>query len=101
MICSRKINDEINVFANIFDNWLFGVIWVVICVLQVIMIQLAGKVMKVHNKGLTGTQWLLTTLPAFIVFVFNFLLKFVPDSIAPQLGDETEEAKQKSIKEYL
>ena len=101
MICSRKINDEINVFANILDNWLFGVIWVVICVLQVIMIQLAGKVMKVHNYGLTGEQWLMTSLPALIVFLFNFILKYIDDGYFPTLGDETEEAKEKSKKEYL
>lgn len=101
MICSRKINDELAVFAGIFDNWLFVVIFIAICALQVIMVQLAGRVMKVHNMGLTGEQWLFTTIPAFLVFIFNAILKFVPDWICPVLGDEEESDKEKAKKEYM
>lgn len=101
MICSRKINDELAVFAGIFDNWLFVVIFIAICALQVIMVQLAGRVMKVHNMGLTGEQWLYTTIPAFLVFIFNAILKFVPDYICPVLGDEEESDKEKAKKEYM
>lgn len=38
MICCRKINDELNVFAHIFENVYFGVVWIMICVLQVLLI---------------------------------------------------------------
>lgn len=31
MICCRKINDELNVFAHIFENFYFGVVWLAIC----------------------------------------------------------------------
>jgi len=31
MINCRKINDEKNVFAGVFDNYMFGLIWLVIC----------------------------------------------------------------------
>ena len=44
---------------------------------------------------------MITTVPALVVFLFNFILKFVPDYICPELGDESEDAKEKSKQEYL
>jgi Ca2+ transporting ATPase len=101
MICSRKIDDSYNVFAGICTNPLFILIWVVICAGQFLMCQYAGRVFKVHQSGLTGVQWLYTTLPALIVFVFNALLKFESiDQYCPQLGDEPEEDKVRALREY-
>ena len=100
MICSRKIDDKWNVFDGIFTNPLFVIIWVVICLGQFLMCQYAGRVFKVHKYGLTGVQWAYTTLPALSVFVFNALLKCVPDSICPQLGTETDDEKEVAAQEY-
>lgn len=102
MICSRKIQDQLNVFDGIFSNWLFGLIWVVICAGQCVMVQLAGRVMNCHRNGLTGTQWLITTLPALSAFFFNFILKFIPDSICEcvPIGDEDPKAAAKARQEF-
>jgi len=54
MICSRKIQDQLNVLDGVFSNWLFGLIWVIIIAGQCIMVQLAGRVMNCHRNGLTG-----------------------------------------------
>jgi hypothetical protein len=100
MICARKINDEFNIFKGILDNPLFIIIWIIIGLGQWLMVQLAGRVFKVHQKGLTLDQWLYTTLPALLVFVFNILLKFVPDHICPQLGEEPEGEEDIARAEY-
>lgn len=102
MICSRKIDDQFNVFDGIFSNWLFAVIWLVIIGGQCIMVQLAGRVMNCHRNGLTGTQWLITTLPALSAFLFNFLLKWVDDSVVAwvPIGSEDPEDVAKATEEY-
>lgn len=101
MICSRKIDDSLNVFDGICSNPLFIVIWVVICAGQFLMCQYAGRVFKVHQNGLNGIQWLYTTVPALVVFIFNALLKFeCLDEFCPQLGDEQEEDKAQAQREY-
>ena len=52
MICAKKINDEKNVFAGIFDNIMFIVIWAIIVVGQ-ILISLSGAFFKIHPDGLS------------------------------------------------
>lgn len=98
MICSRKINDQPNVFDGIFSNWLFLVIWIVICGGQIIMVSLAGRVMNCHTNGLTGKQWVITTVPALSAFIFNAILKCVPDRLFENLplGDEKIENVRKA-----
>ena len=102
MICSRKIDDQLNVFDGICSNYLFVLIWLVICGGQAVMVTLSGRVMNCHKNGLTGTQWLITTLPAISAFLFNFILKFVPDAVVEWLpiGDEDPEAAAKAKKEF-
>lgn len=103
MICSRKIQDQFNVFDGVFSNWLFVVIWLVIVGGQAIMVSLAGRVMNCHRNGLTGTQWLITTLPALTAFLFNFILKFVPDTVCAwvPIGSEDQADIDRATKEFL
>lgn len=102
MICSRKIQDQWNVFDGIFNNWLFGLIWFVIIAGQCVMVSLAGRVMNCHRNGLTRDQWLITTLPALSAFVFNAILKLVPDSIVAcvPIGNEDPDDVAKAIEEF-
>jgi len=66
------------------------------------MVTLSGRVMNCHKNGLTRTQWLITTLPAISAFLFNFILKFVPDEVVEwvPIGDEDPEAAAKARKEF-
>lgn len=100
MICCRKINDELNVFAHITENVYFAVVWIMICVLQVLLICFAGRVFKCHAGGLTWQQWLYTVLPGIASFLINFVMKFVPDSICPVLGSEEMDDVEQAEKEY-
>jgi hypothetical protein len=47
--------------------------------------------MKCHVNGLTGIQWAMCILIGTSGMILNFILKFVPDTIFPKLGTETEE----------
>jgi Ca2+-transporting ATPase len=53
MLASRKIHDEFNIFAGIFDNWVFIAVWIFIVVLQVVLTMYAGVIFEVHTEGLT------------------------------------------------
>ena len=57
--------------------------------------------MKCHINGLTGIQWAMSILIGASVMIINFILKFVPDSIWPQLGNESEEDIQKAKNDYI
>jgi Ca2+-transporting ATPase len=91
MICSRKINDEINIFEGITGNPSFLIVWTVIVVFQIVCIQLFGRFMSVHVNGLTAIQWIYCLVIALVTFPINIILKFVPDTMCPVLGEEEEE----------
>ena len=89
MICSKKIHDEKNVFAGVFDNVMFMVIWLIIVVGQ-ILISLSGSFFKIHSDGLSWQQHLQAIVLALSVFLVNFLIKFLPDNIICfQLGPDS------------
>lgn len=91
MICSRKINDEINIFQGITSNPAFLIVWTIIVVVQIFCTQLFGRFVSVHINGLTGTQWVICLVLALVTFPINILLKCVPDTMCPVLGDEDQE----------
>ena len=90
MICSRKINDQVNIFDGIFTNPAFMTVWIVILVVQIFCCQFFGRFVSVHLNGLTGSQWAYCILISLVTFPINFILKFVPDEICPVLGDEDQ-----------
>lgn len=100
MICSRKINDEINIFNGIFTNPAFMVVWIVIVIIQILCAQLFGRFVQVHINGLTGTQWAYCLLIALVTFPINLFLKFVPDAMCPMLGDEDPEDVKIAAEDY-
>lgn len=100
MICARKINDEINIFSGILSNPAFGVVWTIIVIVQILCCQLFGRFVSVHVNGLTGTQWIYCLVISLITFPINLILKFVPDTLCPVLGEEDPEDVQASINDY-
>ena len=90
MISSRKINDELNIFKDVTTNPMFMGVWLAICVLHFIIIQFGSIVMKCHVAGLTSQQWIWCLLIGSLALPINFVLKFVPDSIAFTMGDEEQ-----------
>lgn len=89
MIAARKIMDEVNIMSGLFTNTMFISVWIIILVGQVLITQLSGQFFQVHVNGLTTTQWIFSLIVSSTVLIVNFILKFLPDSIAPTLGDES------------
>jgi len=57
---SRKLKGEYNIFSGLFSNHLFMTISFITFALQVIMVLVAGKLLKIApSPGLTGKQWIL------------------------------------------
>jgi len=88
MICARKIHDEVNIFNGICTNPAFLIVWGIIVVFQICCTQFFGRFMGVHIKGLTMTQWIFCIVLSLITFPTNLLLKYVPDTWWPVLGEE-------------
>lgn len=100
MLAARKINDEFNFLSGIFTNAMFMTVWVIIVIGQVLIVQYGSKAMKVHITGLTMTQWIICTIVGSLSLVMNAVLKCVPESLFPQMGDETEEEVRISALDY-
>ena len=94
MLNARKINDEHNIFAGIGDNTMFLVIWLGIFIVQVWITQFTADVFQVARGGLSMTQWIICLWIGFSSWVVDFAIKFVPDTLCPELGK-----KRKTIDE--
>ena len=57
MINARKINDEKNCLSGIFNNYLFIVVFFIICGGQVIITLFGGYALKVSLEPLPGVCW--------------------------------------------
>jgi len=83
MINARKINDEKNIFAGLFSNPMFLVVWLLIVICQVIIIEFGSKAIKCAIGGLPWEHWVIAIVMGFISWVWSFILKFVPDTFCP------------------
>lgn len=100
MLAAKKINDEFNIFEGLLSNCMFCCIWVFIVLLQAVMVQLGGEPMSCHKEGLTAIHWAICLSVGVSSLGVNVLLKFVPESICPTLGDEDPEDVKKYFEEY-
>lgn len=89
MIASRKIHDEINVIEGICGNPLFVGLWIVIAGGQVAITQFGGVMFVVNENGLAPIQWAWSLGISISVVIIDFILKFVPDSVTPSLGQDS------------
>mmetsp|Transcript_14046 Transcript_14046/g.10119 ORF Transcript_14046/g.10119 Transcript_14046/m.10119 type:complete len:99 (-) Transcript_14046:107-403(-) len=83
MINARKINDEKNIFQNFFENKMFLFVWLAIIFLQVLIIEVGASVMQVSPGGLPWEHWLIACLLGVTVWIWELILKLIPDSLFP------------------
>ncbi len=76
-INSRVINDKLNIFERIFDNWMFMAVTGIELIIQICIVQYGGLVFKCSIDGLTQSQWMWCLGMASITFVVSFLMKLV------------------------
>jgi P-type Ca2+ transporter type 2B len=86
MLNARKINDEPNIFSGIGDNSMFLVIWIGIFIIQILITQFTADVFMVCRHGLTLTQWAICLTLGLSTWLVDFIIKFIPDSLCPELG---------------
>lgn len=88
MVCSRKINDERNIFDGFFKNSLYVSIIAAITITQIIISQFTADVFRCARGGLSITQWIICIVLGASVLPINFLIKFVPDKFGIELGNK-------------
>ena len=76
-INSRIINNNLNIFHRILDNWMFIAVTGTEMIIQFLLVQYGGLVFKCNKEGLTSSQWLWCIGLAATTFVVNFCLKFI------------------------
>ena len=76
-INSRVINNNLNIFHRILDNWMFLAVTSVEMLIQFLIVQYGGLIFKCNKEGLTLSQWEWCLGLASITFVVNFVLKFI------------------------
>ena len=76
-INSRVINNDLNIFHRILDNWMFVAVTSIEMLIQFLMVQYGGLIFKVNKEGLTLSQWEWCLGLAAITFIVNFVLKFI------------------------
>jgi len=86
MINCRKIHDEKNVFAGFMDNPMFLIIISIIIVVQVPITQFTADAFYVSRDGLSGIQWLISILIGASTLIIDFLIKFIPDTVCPEVS---------------
>ncbi len=76
-INSRVINNNLNIFHRILDNWMFLAVTSIEIVIQFLIVQYGGLIFKCNKEGLTVSQWEWCLGLAAITFIVNFILKFI------------------------
>ena len=76
-INSRIINNNLNIFHRILDNWMFIAVTSAEMFIQFLIVQYGGLIFKCNKEGLTVSQWEWCLCLAALTFVVNFCLKFV------------------------
>ncbi|KAG2196901.1 hypothetical protein INT47_005125 [Mucor saturninus] len=85
----RRIDNTINVFKDMFDNWIFLAIQVVVVVGQYLIVTFGGIAFK--TVPLTGEQWLITVLIGSLSIPVGTIIRLIPDCGCE--GKYNEEAK--------
>ena len=76
-INSRVINNNLNIFHRILNNWMFLAVTSIEMLIQFLIVQFGGLIFKCNKEGLTFSQWEWCLGLAAITFVVNFILKFI------------------------
>ena len=76
-INSRIINNNLNIFHRILDNWMFIAVTSGEMFIQFMLVQYGGLIFKCNKEGLTFSQWEWCICLASITFLVNFCLKFI------------------------
>jgi len=77
-INSRKLHDELNVFAGIFGHYLFATIILITLGIQILIVQFTGVFFHVHSGGLTLEQWGVCVAFGLGMFPWGLVMHLIP-----------------------
>ncbi len=86
---SRKINNEANVFENIFTNGMFWMVIVITIVLQIVLVEFAGPF--VSTTALNWYQYLISVAIGAVSLITYQLFRTVPPKLFLDIGGSTAE----------
>lgn len=80
MLNARKVNAEPNFLSGIFTSKLYMMVWTGICLMQVVLIEVMGRVsFEVSSTlPLNVDQWLMSLGFGFCALIWNFFLQAIP-----------------------
>ncbi|CAG8464180.1 6543_t:CDS:2 [Ambispora gerdemannii] len=73
---SRRLDHKLNIFKNILANRFFMAIFVIICVGQVLIVELGGAAFQVQS--LSGPQWAISVCLGFLSIPFGVIIRLIP-----------------------
>ncbi|KAF9971825.1 hypothetical protein BGZ73_005136 [Actinomortierella ambigua] len=73
----RRLDNRLNIFAGITKNYYFMVIFVIMCVLQVLIIQFGGAAFD--TTPISGIQWLICILLGTLSIPIGAVIRLLPD----------------------
>ena len=53
--------------------------------------------LKITRGGIHGYHWLIACILGFTTWILAFVIKFIPDSIFPQLGQKNKDNQEEEI----
>ena len=86
LINARVIDDSFNIFRGIFNNYTFVFIYIFICGVQGVIMEIGSDALKISRGGIHGYHWLIACILGFTTWIASALFKLLPESICPQLG---------------
>lgn len=82
----RRIDSSLNVFKDMFDNWIFITIQVIVIVGQYMIVTFGGIAFK--TVPLTAHQWLITVLIGSLSIPVGLIIRLIPDCGCEQKFNE-------------
>ena len=98
----RVIDDSLNIFVRITNNFFFPLITLCELALQIILIEFGRAAFKCTERGLTLIQWLIVIGFSAITFVLSFIIKFIPlDKCIQGFLDKPADNKEANLEDLV
>ena len=98
----RVIDDSLNIFIRIQNNYFFPIITLCELGLQIILIEFGRDAFKCTERGLTFIQWLIVIGFSAITFVLSMIIKFIPiDTVIQKYLDKPSDSRVADINKLL
>eukprot|EP00922_Rhytidocystis_sp_ex-Travisia-forbesii_P001199 GHVS01001686.1.p1 GENE.GHVS01001686.1~~GHVS01001686.1.p1 ORF type:complete len:1246 (-),score=193.62 GHVS01001686.1:266-4003(-) len=88
MINARKTSNEMNVFAGLFQNTMWIIVWCTIVIGQILMVEFGSWALDCHLQGLTLVQWALCVAIGATTLLVPVVLRLVPLTFLPEAGQK-------------